>query len=280
MKIKFTSKLATIRQILSLIDVDRNSDIEIVVDVNDTQRNRVTLEKFKGYITNQAAQPGFNNYSNPFQYNPQSGISFSGYTQTNEPNRINPYTHYTSDPFPTTREELDSHIRKVVYDILDEERGSELPGEDDEPRYNYSTNSQPSNLFMGGSFNPINQQPIPSQININQENELINSLLKTNVCGVDLNTVQGVALMTLAVVRSSSTLVYSISSSVIKEAIEWIRTGSNSSNGEVSMISYDLSSKIGRNLGVENWKVRINSALKYPSSRTQSLHELLNFMYS
>ena len=34
MKIKFTSKLATIRQILSLIDVDRNSDIEIVVDVN------------------------------------------------------------------------------------------------------------------------------------------------------------------------------------------------------------------------------------------------------
>ena len=70
MKIKFTSKLATIRQILSLIDVDRNSDIEIVVDVNDTQRNRVTLEKFKGYITNQVAQPGFNNYSNPFQYNP------------------------------------------------------------------------------------------------------------------------------------------------------------------------------------------------------------------
>ena len=167
-----------------------------------------------------------------------------------------------------------------MYDILDEERGSELPGEDDEPRYNYSTNSQPSNLFMGGSFNPINQQPIPSQININQENELINSLLKANVCGVDLNTVQGVALMTLAVVRSSSTLVYSISSSVVKEAIEWIRTGSNSSNGEVSMISYDLSSKIGRNLGVENWKVRINSALKYPSSRTQSLHELLNFMYS
>lgn len=284
MKVKFTAKSSTIRHLISVLDLDKESQIDLIVDLVETPRNKSTLDKFKNCMTrlegysskvNIGVTGSFVSQNNPINQNVNKSYGIGTYGRGNNP------SSYSSSDLPSTLDELDERIRRIVYEVLDEENSQDYSIDSKI----ISTPTVSTNVFAG-NFNPLNQNyggnqsVIPSQVNLNQENDLINSLLKPNVCGVDLNTIQGIAIMTIAVLRTIDPYSYSISSDIIKSSIEWIRNGNRDPEENLSF-DYSIINKMNNHLGVDEWKQRINRFLKYGTNvRSCSLSTALDYMYT
>lgn len=270
MKVKFTAKSSIIRHLINTLELDKESQVDLTLDLVENPRNKSIMEKYKNCMTRLDGGYGGGGIS-PMNIGPNWNGNYNPFGNIAGGNTVSNQVQRSLDKnFPTTVDELNELVRKIVYDILDEEYG-------DSDKPDYSTGSNNNNLFSG-NFNPINQA-IPSQVNLNQEEDLINSLLKPTVCGVDLNTVQGIAVMTIAVLRSIDPFSYSLSSGVIKNSIEWIRNGNG--NNENLSFGYNIVDKINKHLGVQEWKQRINRFLRYGTNiKTCSLASALDYMYT